>query len=443
MNLMNQDNPEFIKPNWTPSMLEIKERLKNEKDIQISFRFCDESIGTLIIHDFETIEEVMNKLYDSNYLKSYEDKYAFWLYKSRNSKEEDSALFNNEILLEVLSFCDENNCFLLLQRRMICSAFTLNYMKLDQNHLDSFFNQVKRNHILKDKYSDFCKTDTIARIAAILFLIERGLKNKKPVAKSEKIQKKLKSLVPDAWMSKLTSSQLLQKIIPYLQQSNLISMDVWSLKQEFLNNLKSFYLLSGICYECQIQDSVSGKNARVDMSINMNVFGIFFYKTKDKPLRTIFYEEIVYMVGVENECSLFYIEKGNYTETRLNIFCKTNRARELNEDLVSYCILRTKEKMRLLYALSFLPEFKGKFTGKAASVKVKKKAEEEEEEEEELFEEKKKTNDIEQEISNNEPIFLIDKCFAFHYEFPYYFGVQPPEIRNPIPGAKKPTLKKK
>lgn len=441
MNLMNHEIPEFIKPNWTPSLIEIRERLRNEREIQIPFRFCDEnSQGYITIHEFETVEELMNKIYDSNYLKSFEDKYAFWLYKGNNSKEEDIALLNNEIILEVLGYCDESDCYLLLQRRVLCSCFPLNYSKLDQIHLDSFFSQTKRNHIIKDKFSDFCKTETIARLAAILYIIELAMKNKKIVAKSEKVQKKLKTLVPESWLSKLTIPQLLQKIIPFLQLTGLTTMDVWSLKQEFLNNLKSYYLLAGTLYDCQIQDSISGKNARVDTSINVNLFGIFFFKTRDKPIRSIFYEEIVYVVGNEYECSLFYIENGTFQETRLNIFCRHQRARELNEDIVSYSILRTKEKPRLLYGLSSLSEFKAKFTGKAASIKIKKRNEEEEEEEDEIFEEKKRTNEIEQEISNNELVFLIDKCFAFHYDFPYFFGVQPPETRNPIPRSKKTVL---
>ena len=272
---------------------------------------------------------------------------------------------------------------------------------------------------MKDKFSDFCKADSIARLAAILYTIERGLKNKKVVAKSEKLQKKLKYLIPESWLFKLTSSQLIQKIVPYLMQANIINQEIWSLKQEFLNSIKSYPLFVGIHYECQIQDNLSGnKNARVDMMLNVNAFGLFFFKVRDKPSRTIYYEELVYVVGSENECSLFFVEKETFIETRMNIFCKHLRARELNEDIVSYSIIRTKEKPRLLYGLAFLNEFKARFTGKSATIKIKKKNEkneEEDEEEDEWNEEKKRTNEIENEILNNELLFLIEKCFVFHH----------------------------
>jgi len=442
INLMNHDNNEFVQPYWIPSLIEIRERLKGEKEILISFTFCEEKItGTLPIYEFETIESFMTKLYESQYLKHFDDKYSFWLYKATNSKEEDIALLNDEIMLEVLSFCDENSCILLVQRRISCMAFSLNYMKLDENHLNSFFYQTKRNYIMKDKFSDFCKADSIARLAAILYTIERGLKNKKVVAKSEKLQKKLKYLIPESWLFKLTSSQLIQKIVPYLMQANIINQEIWSLKQEFLNSLKSYPLFVGIHYECQIQDNLSGnKNARVDMMLNVNAFGLFFFKVRDKPSRTIYYEELVYVVGSENECSLFFVEKETFIETRMNIFCKHLRARELNEDIVSYSIIRTKEKPRLLYGLAFLNEFKARFTGKSATIKIKKKNEkneEEDEEEDEWNEEKKRTNEIENEILNNELLFLIEKCFVFHHECPFYFGSMSPEQKNPIPRSKK------
>lgn len=358
---MNQDIPDFLKPYWIPSLTELRSRLKGDKEISIPFRFCDETIGSISIHDFETTEQFMNKLYESNYLKSYDDKFAFWLYKGYNSKEEDLALLNDEIMLEVLSFCEENGCFLLLQRRILCSMFPLNYPKLDPTHLDSFFHQIKRNYIIKDKFSDYCKADTLARLAAILYIIELVMKNKKIIAKTEKLQKKLKNIVPESWLSKLTQPQLIQKIIPYLIQNNLITQDLWSLKQEFLNVLKSFHLFGGSQYECQIQESISGKNTRVEMMLNVNIFGIFFYKVRDKPVRCIFYEELVYAVGNDYECNLFYVEKESFVETKLDVFCRAMRARELYEDIVSYCILRTKEKTRLIYGLDFLHEFKSRF----------------------------------------------------------------------------------
>ena len=436
INLSNHDDPDFIKPSWIPSLIEIKERLKGEKELSISFKFCDEVIGSLLIHDFETVEEFMNKLYESQYLKKFDDKYAFWIYRAKTSKEEDVALLNDEVILEVLSLCDDNTNFLLVQRRITCSVFPLNYNKLDELHLDSFFYQIKRNYIVKDKYSDFCKAESIAKLAAILYIIDRGKKSKKIIVKSEKIQKKIKTLIPDSWIIRLSPILHMQKIIPHLMQSNLINQDIWTLKQEFLNGLKSYYLLTGVHYDCQIQDSLSGTNARVDMMLNVNVFGLFFYKVRDKPVRTIYYEELVYAVGSEYECSLFYVEKESFLETRLNIFCKNNRARELNEDIVSYCILRTKEKSRLLYGLAFLNEFKYRFAGKSTAIKIKKK-EEDDEDEEEWNEEQKKANAIDQEIADNEIIFLIDKYFAFHYEFPYYSGFMPNELKNPIPRSKK------
>ena len=34
------------------------------------------------ITDLETIEGFMDKVYQSNYLADYEDKYSFWIYKA-------------------------------------------------------------------------------------------------------------------------------------------------------------------------------------------------------------------------------------------------------------------------------------------------------------------------------------------------------------------------
>ena len=261
---------------------------------------------------------------------------------------------------------------------------------------------------------------------------------------------------------------MIQKIIPPLQ-SALAGRSMRIIKEEFLSSLKSYPLFTGITYECQIQDNLNLNHARIDTFLCLNLFGLFLFPSslRDKPVRSIFYEEIIYVIGSNFELSLSYFEKekifntsgklpeknhnlimteknkdynlmssnineGSISEVKLNVFLKNNRGKELNEDIISYAVLRTREKEKLLYSLAFLPEFHGKFLGKNMIKKKRRKEEEgEEEEEDDLIEEKQKFLLIDREINSNEMVFLIEKCFPFNFDSPFFEGSQSAPARIP------------
>lgn len=258
-------------------------------------------------------------------------------------------------------------------------------------------------------------------------------------------------------------------MIPPLQ-SALAGRPLRILKEEFLSSLKSYPLFTGITYECRIQDNLNLSHARIDTFLCINLFGIFLFHSspRDKPIRSIFYEEIIYAIGSNFELSLSYFEKdkifntssklleknsnliitdknkdyknpnnnlnnindGTTNEVKINFFLRNRRGMELNEDIISYAILRTREKERLLYSLAFLPEFHARFLGKNM-IRKRSKKEEECEEEDDIIEEKKKFLLIDREINANEMVFLIEICFPFHFDSPFFEGSQRAPQREP------------
>lgn len=95
------------------------------------------------------------------------------------------------MICENLSSWQNPNTYYLIQRRIFCSQLHLNFNSLDDLHLNSLFMQTKRDYIIKDKFSDFCKPESIAKNAAILIIIDHKLKNKEIVAKPEMLQNKV------------------------------------------------------------------------------------------------------------------------------------------------------------------------------------------------------------------------------------------------------------
>ena len=156
---------------------------------------------------------------------------------------------------------------------------------------------------------------------------------------------KIEKLAPKYWVQKIGSMQLAQKIQNQLE-GNIIVYSPRQLREEFLINLKNFFLFTGNSFRVQVSENSS--NVRLEMYIVVNIFGIFLFNnnSKDRPIRVIYYEEVVYAVGYAKDCDLFCVERDSNKENKFQIQVKNLRARELYEDIVSYCIMKTKENIR-------------------------------------------------------------------------------------------------
>ena len=69
--------------------------------------------------------------------------------------------------------------------------YPLNFSLLDDIHLDSLFSHIRREYVIKDKFSDFCKPEAIAKNGAIIYIIDQKEKGKDVIAKAELLQKKV------------------------------------------------------------------------------------------------------------------------------------------------------------------------------------------------------------------------------------------------------------
>ena len=71
------------------------------------------------------------------------------------------------------------------------------------------------------------------------------------------------------------------------------------------------------------------------------------------------------MTGMQSELNLQYFDSEKEKEVKLVLVTANECARQIYEDIVSYCILRCKESQRLLYGLEAMPEFEDKFQNSA------------------------------------------------------------------------------
>ena len=102
---------------------------------------------------------------------------------------------NDDIIWKEASYFDENKNFFLVKRRLYCSAYTLNFNKIQDDHLISLFSDVKREYLIKNRFNDYCKVDQINKIGTILYVYEIITKKKRIVKSPEKIMKKVRKLL--------------------------------------------------------------------------------------------------------------------------------------------------------------------------------------------------------------------------------------------------------
>ena len=82
VNMANHYRDDFAKCYWVPSVWEIKQRMRAEDKFEIEFFIFDESKkGFVILNDFATVNDFMDAVYNHDLVKTYNDRYGFWVYK--------------------------------------------------------------------------------------------------------------------------------------------------------------------------------------------------------------------------------------------------------------------------------------------------------------------------------------------------------------------------
>jgi len=88
------------------------------------------------------------------------------------------------------------------------------------------------------------------------------------------------------------------------------------------------------------------------------------------------------------------------------LYTKSERAREFYEDVVSYCILRTKENQRIFYSIQSLPQFINRFKKKIQQMS-----------EQDIEEENEMNQLLSEEIKHNKLTVIDNGIFTFHSQF--------------------------
>jgi len=97
INLLNAENPEFIKPHWVPSKKEIKDLLKDNKiNLEVKFQIGGALTSkTFTLPHICKVNQLMEQIYNLPQIAQLIDKYTFWIYVSSETVKatEDKALY--------------------------------------------------------------------------------------------------------------------------------------------------------------------------------------------------------------------------------------------------------------------------------------------------------------------------------------------------------------
>lgn len=92
-NILNHQDPEFVRPYWTPSKPEIGWLLQGSEKIEIEVRYGWTEPEMYQLNYNATVENLMEQIYDSEALANMPDVYAFWVYHhSHGTNSFDEAL---------------------------------------------------------------------------------------------------------------------------------------------------------------------------------------------------------------------------------------------------------------------------------------------------------------------------------------------------------------
>ncbi len=103
-------------------------------------------------------------------------------------------MYGEEVLFEKISSWEDGVYQLRVKRRIVNTFFTTSFPFLDEIHLESFFVEIKREFLVKDKFANFCKIENAVKLASILYILWSKEKHKEISNKPERIEKKVNHL---------------------------------------------------------------------------------------------------------------------------------------------------------------------------------------------------------------------------------------------------------
>lgn len=89
--------------------------------------------------EVETIGNLMNDIYLSEYLSPYYDKYSFWVYKVNSKTGHESTFDCQDVIGEVLNQLDEAEEYLLVKRRVYSPYYIINFRDYSTELINSLF----------------------------------------------------------------------------------------------------------------------------------------------------------------------------------------------------------------------------------------------------------------------------------------------------------------
>ena len=260
-------------------------------------------------------------------------------------------------LLEWLkSFSKTDKFYLVYKPRIWTIRYRLSFDRFSKSKIDGMFYQIKRDHLIKNVYKNFCKLDKLVKISGVLSFINDIENNRNSQFVKSGILM-VTSSVPESSQTMLEESEWIRRVEEYRnKESQLKKLSLFSLKKKFLS-----FFLDSPCF-CSSIYSYEVKNSPKSLlncpgELSINIYGVNFFENDDfeKPKLSIPLEKIFNLKFLGDYLLLEYTVGETQKKIPMKIYSVVKE--DIAYDIISYMLISMREDKRLFYAYNFISKY--------------------------------------------------------------------------------------
>ncbi|EAS05441.2 hypothetical protein TTHERM_01079180 (macronuclear) [Tetrahymena thermophila SB210] len=357
IHLQNAVIQEIVIPDWVPSLFELEQRIRGYTKFIFKICYPNQSSQEFSLDPFITAGQLMKIVYQEGtyFLKnSITDKYNYWIYQSSIYDKEEIAIMFEDIIIEIMSQWDQNptkfaSYSLLVKRRIYQPFHTIRLGDIHQLQINCLFDEQLRYFYTNELYAKSIVIPSLIRIAAyyLAYLTKGTQKGKIDLNQTFN---NLEHLIPSSIKYKKDEFALV--ISRMIEIEKIDKIDKYTLIFNILAQLRLNNFYASSFFTAKLNES---ELEQVYVVVNAFCINVFSKKNQLKPLHSIYFEEIIYLVATSNNMAKIQtFSKESKTFSVLSIKFDYPRAHEFVQDVISYAYLRIQDDCYALYAYSEL-----------------------------------------------------------------------------------------